>query len=317
MAQATTLFDAADRPAFTIYKEQRIEVPLQKVSPHLVRALVAIEDQRFYDHRGVDTVRVLGAVLANLRQGRRAQGGSTITQQLARQSFLTPDKTFTRKLQEVFVAAQSSARTRRRRFSSCISTRCTSATGSTAPRRRRSATSASTRPTSRSIEAALLAGLVKSPSTYAPTVSPERAVARRNLVLQAMVEAGAITKAQAEQARATKLALQDGLRQDEPHGLVLQGAGAAGARRALRLGARLPGRAEGLHDDRPDMQKAAELQVAKSLEEIEKRRARDEAQRSSVSKGRPAAAPAQPPLQAALVAHGSGDRPRPRDGRRP
>jgi membrane peptidoglycan carboxypeptidase len=96
MAQATTLFDAADRPAFTVYKEQRIEVPLQKISPHLIRALVSMEDQRFYEHRGVDSVRVLGAVMANLRQGRRAQGGSTITQQLARQSFLSADKTFTR-----------------------------------------------------------------------------------------------------------------------------------------------------------------------------------------------------------------------------
>ena len=64
MAQATTLFDAHDRPAFTIYKEQRIEVPLDKVSPHLVRALISFEDQRFYELGRFDSVRVLGAVLA-------------------------------------------------------------------------------------------------------------------------------------------------------------------------------------------------------------------------------------------------------------
>ena len=108
MAQSTTLFDAHDRPVFTIYKEQRIEVPLNRISPHLVRALVSMEDQRFYEHRGVDTVRVFGAMLANLRQGRRAQGGSTITQQLARQSFLTADKTFARKFKEI--VRRSSAR---------------------------------------------------------------------------------------------------------------------------------------------------------------------------------------------------------------
>ena len=96
MAQSTTLYDLGDRPVFTIYREQRIEVPLSRISRHLVRAIVAVEDQRFYDHRGVDTVRIAGAVLANLREGRRAQGGSTITQQLARQSFLTADKTLRR-----------------------------------------------------------------------------------------------------------------------------------------------------------------------------------------------------------------------------
>jgi membrane peptidoglycan carboxypeptidase len=106
MDQATTLFDRTDKPAFTIFKEQRIEVPLARVSPHLVDAILAIEDQRFYDHNGIDVVRVAGAALSNLREGRLAQGGSTITQQLARQSFLTTEKTYRRKLTEIVVAAR-------------------------------------------------------------------------------------------------------------------------------------------------------------------------------------------------------------------
>ena len=69
MAQATTILDAKGRPVFTIFKEQRIEVPLARMSPHLVKAIVAIEDQRFYEHRGVDAVRVLGA-----RRGQPAAG---------------------------------------------------------------------------------------------------------------------------------------------------------------------------------------------------------------------------------------------------
>src|SRR5918994_2454947 len=81
MAQATTLLDVRGRPAFTIFKEQRIEVPLERVSPHLVRAVVAIEDQRFYEHGGMDIVRVAGAALTNIRQGPAVQGGSTLTQQ--------------------------------------------------------------------------------------------------------------------------------------------------------------------------------------------------------------------------------------------
>ncbi len=105
MAQATTIYDASDHPAFTIYKEQRLEVPLDKVSPNLIKAVTSVEDQRFYEHSGVDVIRIAAAVLRNLEQGRRAEGGSTITQQLARQSFLSRDKTFRRKLKEIILAA--------------------------------------------------------------------------------------------------------------------------------------------------------------------------------------------------------------------
>ena len=151
-------------------------------------------------------------------------------------------------------------------------------------------------------QAALLAGLVKSPSTYAPTVSPERAIARRNSVLQAMVDTGAITPAQRDQARNAKLVLRDGLRQDEPHGqyfkeqvrqaLVEQ----FGWERVYRGGLKVYTTID------LDMQTAAELQVAKSLEEIERRRARAQEQRLHSVKGMPAPPPAGPPLQAALVA---------------
>src|SRR5262245_27696164 len=60
MAQATTLFDDHDKPAFTLYQERRLEVPLSAMSPNLIKAIIAIEDQRFYDHQGVDPVRVIG-----------------------------------------------------------------------------------------------------------------------------------------------------------------------------------------------------------------------------------------------------------------
>ncbi|MEO7275467.1 MAG: biosynthetic peptidoglycan transglycosylase, partial [Vicinamibacterales bacterium] len=83
MSQATTLFDISDKPVFTIYKEQRIEVPLARISQNLIKAVVSVEDQRFFDHSGIDAVRIFGSVLKNLQAGRRAEGGSTITQQLA------------------------------------------------------------------------------------------------------------------------------------------------------------------------------------------------------------------------------------------
>src|SRR5215208_1524142 len=104
MAQATTLYDRNNKPAFTIFQERRIETPLSSISPNLVRAIIAVEDQRFYEHRGIDVVRIFAAAVTNLRAHRAAQGGSTLTQQLARQSFLTPDKTFRRKLKEAVLA---------------------------------------------------------------------------------------------------------------------------------------------------------------------------------------------------------------------
>src|SRR5436190_2211399 len=91
MAQATTIFDAHDAPAFTIFKEQRVEVPFERMSPNLIKAVISVEDQRFYEHGGVDFIRVGAAVVRNLEEGRRAEGGSTITQQLARQTFLSRD----------------------------------------------------------------------------------------------------------------------------------------------------------------------------------------------------------------------------------
>ena len=104
MPQATTLYDVHDRPVFTIFKEYRIDVPLSQISPHLRKAIVAFEDQRFADHGGIDIIRIVGAVWADVREGRKAQGGSTITQQLARQSFLSREKKLWRKVQEIALA---------------------------------------------------------------------------------------------------------------------------------------------------------------------------------------------------------------------
>src|SRR5688500_18129286 len=81
MARASIFYDHKDQPAFTISKEQRIEVPLDQMSPYLRQAILAIEDQRFYDHNGIDIIRIGGAALVNLREQRAAQGASTITQQ--------------------------------------------------------------------------------------------------------------------------------------------------------------------------------------------------------------------------------------------
>jgi membrane peptidoglycan carboxypeptidase len=218
MDQATAVFDDRDQLAFTIFKEQRIEVPLAEVSPNLTKAITSIEDQRFFDHHGFDLVRIASAAVANVRSRRRAQGGSTITQQLARQSFLTPNKSYRRKLQELILAARLEGLYTKPQILELYLNKVyfgDGLYGVEAAARGYFGKHASEVTVA---EAALLAGLVKSPSSYAPTVSMERAMARRNTVLQAMLDNGAIDRATYKSARASKTALRDTLRAEEPHG---------------------------------------------------------------------------------------------------
>jgi 1A family penicillin-binding protein len=300
MEQATAVFDDKDQLAFTIYTEQRIEVPLSDVSPNLIHAIVAIEDQRFYDHHGFDPVRMGSAALVNIRQGRRAQGGSTITQQLARQSFLTPDKTLRRKMQELILASRLEAMYTKPEILELYLNKVyfgDGLYGAEAAARGYFGKHASELTIA---EAALLAGLVKSPSTYAPTVSPERAVARRNIVLQAMFDTNAIDRGTWRSARSAKVALHDTLRAEEPHGQYFKEAvrrelvDRFGWQRVYQGGLRVY-----TTIDMP-MQVAAESAIANQLKAIETRRAAWQARRSAARPTKPAEN--YEPLQAALLA---------------
>src|SRR3954469_2619989 len=306
MDQATAVFDDRDQFAFTIFKEQRIDVPLAEISPNLTKALIAIEDQRFNEHHGFDLVRIASAAMANLRRGRKAQGGSTITQQLARQSFLTSNKSYRRKLQELILAARIERIYSKQQILELYFNKVyfgDGLYGVEAASRGYFGKHASQVTVA---EAALLAGLVKSPSTYAPTVSMERAVARRNTVLQTMVDAGAIDSAAYKKARASKTVLHDTLREEEPHGqyfkeqvrqeLVTR----FGWQRVYQGGLRVFSTI-----DMP-MQIAAEAVIADHLKTIETRRAAWQARRAAVRQNTskataPIEQPADP-LQAALVA---------------
>ena len=306
MDQATAVFDDTDRLAFTIFKEQRIEVPLSEVSPNLTKAITSIEDQRFFDHRGFDLVRIASAAFANVRHNRRAQGGSTITQQLARQSFLTPNKSYRRKIQELILAARLERLYTKPQILELYFNKVyfgDGLYGVEAASRGYFGKHASEVTVA---EAALLAGLVKSPSSYAPTVSMERAMARRNTVLQAMLDAGAIDRAVYQSARSSKGTLHDTLRAEEPHGqyfkeqvrqeLVTR----FGWQRVYQGGLRVFSTI-----DMP-MQLAAETAVADQIASIEGRRAVWQTRRAATrQKAGKTATPAREPsdvLQAALIA---------------
>ena len=218
MARSSVFYDIKGYPAFTIFKEQRLEVPLEKMSPNLRKAMLAIEDQRFYEHGGVDVIRVAGAAVANLRQGRNAQGGSTITQQLARMSFLTPQKTYTRKAQEMLLAALVENEYSKDQILELYLNKVYFGGGLYGAEAASLGYFGKHASDLSVAEAALLAGLVKAPSNYAPTANLERAVQRRALVLQAMFDEEMIDKAQFEAAKKTKVVLNDALRKDEPYG---------------------------------------------------------------------------------------------------
>src|SRR5262245_38154623 len=310
MDQATAVFDASDRLAFTIFKEQRIDVPLDKISRNLVHAILDIEDQRFYNHRGFDVVRIASAAIANVRHRRAAQGGSTITQQLARQSFLRPDKTFHRKIQELILAARIEHLYSKDDILELYLNKVYFGDGFygvEAASRGYFGKHASELTID---EAALLAGLVKSPSSYAPTVNSERATARRNVVLQTMLEAGHIDQAEYKAAHAKKVALHDMLREPEAHGQYFK----EQVRRELldRFGWQVVYQA-GLRVYTTldmSMQTAAEAAVAEQLKALDAKRSALAARRANTTvaadKNAPVAtagtSPDADPLQAALVA---------------
>ncbi len=182
-------------------------VPLDLLPPHLVDAVVSTEDRRFYDHRGVDPWGLLRAAIANARAGHFVQGGSTLTQQLAKNLYLTSDRTFARKLEELSLAIWLEARLTKSDILELYLNRVYLGSGTygvdAAARRyfgkpARDLTLA---------ESALIAGLLKAPSKYSPVVSPAAASARGRLVLTQMLRAGLIT---ADEERKAALAM-DGI----------------------------------------------------------------------------------------------------------
>ena len=293
MSRATTVFDASDTPAFTIFKEQRIEVPLSRISPHVITAIVAVEDQRFFDHGGVDVVRVAGAAWKNVREGWGTQGASTITQQLARQSLLTREKTVTRKLTEIVVAARLEQEFTKKQILELYLNKVYFGDGLYGVEAASLGYFGKHAADLDVAEAALLAGLVKAPSTYAPTSSLARAKARRNDALDAMRAAGVIDEPTLRSARTTSVELHDVLRGQDSFGqyyqeevrkeLVKQFGWARVYEGGLKVYTTLD----------LNVQKAAEAEVKRAVAEIEARQA-------TRRKGSPSADDA--PLQAALVA---------------
>jgi penicillin-binding protein 1A len=185
--------------------ERRIFVPLREI-PKIVRdAVVAVEDARFYSHFGVDVRGILRAAYANFRHGRVVEGGSTITQQLAKVLFLTPDRSFQRKVKEALLALELEKRYSKDRLLEIYLNQIYLGHGSYGVE------AAARTYFGRSVQdvtlpqAALIAALPRAPSSYSPFEHPEVAHRRRGLVLTRMVEQGYIPADQARRATAASL----------------------------------------------------------------------------------------------------------------
>ncbi len=171
------------------------QVPLSQLPSVVVQAVLAIEDRRFYAHPGVDVVRTLGAVVTNIRGDKPyLVGGSTLTQQLVKNSFLTPEKTYTRKVREQVMSIVLERRLTKDQILELylndvyLGQRGSFSVHGVAEGAHlffgKDITNVSL------AEAAMLAGIIQSPAAHSPTRNPVRARERRNVVLQAMVEAG-------------------------------------------------------------------------------------------------------------------------------
>ncbi len=185
-------------------------VPLDRVAPSMVDAVLAIEDRRFFTHWGFDPLALVRAAVANWRAGRVVQGGSTITQQLAKLAFLTPARTLERKVQEMLLALWLEARFDKDEILTSYLNRAYFGAGAygimTAARRYFGVDPAHLT----LAQSAMLAGLLRAPSRLAPTRHPARARARAAVVLAAMVESGRIDAANAAAARAQPVEVTGG-----------------------------------------------------------------------------------------------------------
>ncbi len=190
-------------------REKRRIVRYAELPDQLVKAVLAIEDRRFFSHPGLDPLRIIGAALRNLRAESYLQGGSTITQQLVKNFFLTSERTIRRKVQEAFLAFVLERRASKQEilelylneiYLGQAGSFSINGIGEAARMYFRKDVANLTLP-----EAALLAGMIQSPNPYNPFRHKERATERRNMVLRAMREAGFIEEATAEAAMAQPL----------------------------------------------------------------------------------------------------------------
>ncbi|MFY9942632.1 MAG: PBP1A family penicillin-binding protein [Desulfobacterales bacterium] len=212
----TRIYSADEVLLAKLFQENRDPVALSEIPADLISALLTTEDRNFYRHSGVDPKGVVRAVAKNIRAGAFVEGASTITQQIAKTLFLTPQKTLVRKLREAILAFQLERRYTKDEILALYLNQIylgSGAYGVVAAARRYFDKPVADLDLA---ECALIAGLPKAPSRYSPLVNPELALARRNLVLRQMRDTGTISAERYHLALSTPLQTIAGSRQGTP-----------------------------------------------------------------------------------------------------
>lgn len=196
----TTLYDDQGKPFATFYEQRRILAPLAEIPQLLRDALIAVEDSRFYRHLGLDPWGILRALWSNLKCLCLAEGGSTITQQLAKVLFFTPEKSLSRKMKEALLTVKIERSYDKDKILELYFNQIYFGHGAYGIEAAAQTYFKKSVHDLNLAEAAMLAGLPRAPNNYSPVIDPERARRRRHHVLQRMVEERFITDDQAELA---------------------------------------------------------------------------------------------------------------------
>ncbi|HHV62039.1 MAG TPA: penicillin-binding protein 1A [Firmicutes bacterium] len=206
-SQTTEVFDANGKLITQFYVENRVWVPLSQIPKDLQHAIIAVEDSHFYEHHGIDVMAIARALLADLRSARKVQGGSTITQQLAKNAFLTHEKTFTRKIQEALYAIQLERRYTKDQILELYLNEIYFGHGAYGVQAAAQIYFGKDVRDLTLAESAMLAGIPRGPSYYSPYENLEAAKNRRATVLARMALLGYITKDQEKRANEAPIVL--------------------------------------------------------------------------------------------------------------
>ena len=206
-SSVTELYDDQGRVIGTFALQRRVVATYDDYPEVLRDALVSIEDKDFYRHSGINFWRIAGAAYRDFESGGKVQGASTLTMQLARNLFLSPDRSFHRKIQEALLAIQMERRFTKPQIFTLYANQIFLGHGAYGFEAASEYYFSKPARQLKLEEAALLAGLPKAPQYYSPINHPDRAQKRRNLVLNAMLEDGKITAAQAAEAKTKPIQL--------------------------------------------------------------------------------------------------------------
>jgi len=207
-SSVTQLYDDHERVIGSFALQRRVVASYDDFPPVLRDALVSIEDKDFYTHSGINFWRIIGAAYRDIESGGKVQGASTLTMQLARNLFLSPDRSFHRKVQETMLAIQIERRFTKTQIFALYANQIFLGHGVYGFEAASEFYFSKPAKQLTLDEAALLAGLPKGPSVYSPISHADKAQKRRNLVINAMLEDGKITAAQAAEARSAPMVLR-------------------------------------------------------------------------------------------------------------